>query len=74
MFSVSNALYSEYVVYARKNGLNFTPAETTASQQKINELMKSYIARNLYDSQGFYPIFLRTDSAFRKAVEELGKK
>lgn len=74
MFNVSNALYSEYVLYAGKNGLNFTPAETVAAQQKISELMKSYIARNLYDSQGFYPIFLRTDSAFRKAVEELEKK
>jgi len=74
MFSVSNGMFSEYVVYAEKNGIKYPPAETSASQQKISELMKSYIARNLYDSQGFYPIFLRTDSAFQKAMQELGRK
>jgi carboxyl-terminal processing protease len=74
MFSVSNGMFSEYVVYAEKNGIKYPPAETSASQQKISELMKSYIARNLYDSQGFYPIFLRTDTGFQKAMEELGRK
>jgi carboxyl-terminal processing protease len=74
MFSVSNGMFSEYVIYAEKNGIKYPAAETAASQLKISELMKSYIARNLYDSQGFYPIFLRTDNAFQKAMEELGKK
>jgi carboxyl-terminal processing protease len=74
LFSVSSGMFSEYVVYAGKNGIIYPPAETAASQQKINELMKSYIARNLYDSKGFYPIYLRTDKAFQKAVEVLGKR
>lgn len=73
-FSVSSGLFSEFVVYAEKNGIKYPAAETAASQQKINELMKSYIARNLYDAKGFYPIFLRTDKAFQKAIEVLGQK
>ncbi len=74
MFKVTGGIYSEYITYAEKNGIKYPAAEITASQQRINELMKSYIARNLYDSKGFYPIYLPTDKAFQKAVETLGKK
>jgi carboxyl-terminal processing protease len=73
MYNVSSSMFNEYVAYAEKNGIKYSPAETASSQQKINELMKSYIARNLFDLKGFYPIYLRTDKAFQKAVEELGK-
>jgi len=74
MFNVSGSLFNEYVAYAEKNGIKYPSSETIASQQHIADLMKSFIARNLYDSKGFYPIFLRTDKAFMKAMEVLGEK
>ena len=70
-FQVTPAVYAEYVAYAEKNGLKFTPADATAAQSQLSELLKSYIARNLYDSKGFYPIFLPTDKTFKKALEVL---
>ncbi len=72
-FQVTGGIFNEYVDYADKNGIKYPTAETAASQQRISELMKSYIARNLFDSQGFYPIYLRTDKTFQKAMETLGK-
>lgn len=72
-FTVSAALYNEYIVYAEKNGIKYPPAETATSKLRISEMMKSFIARNLYDSEGFYPIFLRSDNAFKKAMETLRK-
>ncbi len=74
MFSVSSSMYNDYVAYAEKNGIKYPPAELASSQNKINELMKSYIARNLFDAKGFYPIFLRTDNTFQKAIEVISKK
>jgi len=74
LFQVTGSMFTDYVAYAEKNGIKYSPAETTASQQRISELMKSYIARNLYDLKGFYPIFLRTDKTFQKALETLEKK
>jgi len=74
MFGVTDKMYTDYIAYADKNGIKYSPAETAASQVRINELMKSYIARNLYDSKGFYPIFLRSDKTFRKAMETLENK
>lgn len=72
-FQVTGGMYNDYIAYAEKNGIKFSLSESAASQQKISELMKSFIARNLYDSKGFYPIFLRSDKAFVKALETLGK-
>jgi carboxyl-terminal processing protease len=73
-FEVGGGLYNEYIAYAEKNGIKYPPAETAMSQLKVSELMKSYIARNLFDAKGFYPIFLRSDKTFQKAMETLGKK
>jgi carboxyl-terminal processing protease len=73
-FQVNSGMYSDYIAYAEKNGIKYSPSETAASQLKINELMKSYIARNLFDSKGFYPIYLRTDKTFQKAIEVFAKK
>ena len=73
MFEISGSTYADYVAFAEKNGIKYPPAETATSQNRISELMKSYIARNLYDSKGFYPIFLRSDKAFQKAIETLRK-
>ncbi|MFZ4549217.1 MAG: hypothetical protein ACOYN4_17345, partial [Bacteroidales bacterium] len=73
-FQVTETIYNEYIAYAAKNEIKYPPAEITSSKEKIKELMKSYIARNLFDSKGFYPIYLRTDKTFQKAMEVLGNK
>ena len=73
-FVVTHAMYAEFVAYADKNGIKYPAAETASSRGHISDLMKSYIARNLYDSKGFYPIFLRTDKTFVKAMETLAKQ
>ena len=73
-FQVTENIYNEYIAYAAKNEIKYPPAETAASKEKISELIKIYIARNLFDSKGFYPIYLRTDKTFQKAMEVLGQK
>lgn len=70
-FTVSQELYNEYSGYALKNGISATPAEIAYSRGKVSELMKAYIIRNLYDDKGFYPVYLRSDSGYRKALEVL---
>jgi carboxyl-terminal processing protease len=70
-FSVSPAMFSEFVSYAEKNGIKYPSADISASRNHVSNLLKSYIARNLFDAKGFYPIFLPTDNGFKKAVEVL---
>ncbi len=72
-FTVSPALFSEFVEYAQKNGVKHTAAAAVArSEKKVKDLMKAYVARNLFDDKGFYPIYLKTDKTLQKALGELG--
>jgi hypothetical protein len=43
------------------------------AKNDISNLMKALIARNIFDDKGFYPVYLKTDKTFLKAVEELKK-
>lgn len=68
-FSITPALYGEFVAYAEKNGVKAAPAARSSSELRIAGLLKAFIARNIYNDAGFYPIYLRTDKTFLKAVE-----
>ncbi len=67
-FMISDAVFNEYVIFAANHGIKPTEAEIKSSAQKIKELLKAFIARNLFDDKGFYPIYLRTDKTFEKAL------
>jgi carboxyl-terminal processing protease len=72
-FSITPGIYSEYVAYAGKNGIVSTPQEIASSSQRLSDLIKAFIGRNLFDDKGFYPIYLRTDKGFLRAVKEMEK-
>ena len=72
-FSVSQALFNEYVAYAAKNGIHPGQGEIAPSMSHIMALLEAYIARNLYDNEGFYPIYLRTDKGFERALKEVAR-
>jgi len=72
-FSVSQALFNEYVAYAAKNGIHPGQGEIAPSMSHIMALLEAYIARNLYDNEGFYPIYLRTDKGFERALKEVNR-
>ncbi|MCO5265001.1 MAG: hypothetical protein M9948_03840 [Lentimicrobium sp.] len=42
-------------------------------RNELTNLMKAYIARNIYDDKGFYPIYLKTDKTFQKSLVEIMK-
>jgi carboxyl-terminal processing protease len=72
-YSISNALLNEFTDYAAKNGIPKTTKGYAASIDKVKLLLKAFIGRSLFDDKGFYPIYLKTDNTFEKAVEVLSK-
>jgi carboxyl-terminal processing protease len=72
-FRIAPALYSEFVAYAGKQGVNVDARRVASSHYRISELLKAFIARNIYNDAGFYPIYLRNDKAFLKALEIVNK-
>jgi carboxyl-terminal processing protease len=72
-FLINNNMIREFINYASANGVNKETPGFNESMDKIKILLKAFIARNLFDDIGFYPIYLKTDNAFLKAVEEINK-
>ena len=72
-FQISNTLFNEFIAYAEEMGIDKDPRGIRQSEQRIKILMKAFIARNLYDDDGFYPVYHRIDETFLRAIDYLEK-
>ncbi len=70
-FKMSNSIFNDFVAYADKKGIKAKNSDVEKSRESVCNLFKSYVARNLYDDEGFYPIYQKNDPVLLKAVEEL---
>ncbi len=60
---------SDFIAYAIKGGAKPEEKMINESKELIHRQIKANIARLLFGSEGFYPIVLKSDKAFLKAVE-----
>ena len=70
-FVVSETMFGELVKLAEEKGIKGTDEQRQAARREANILLKAYIARNLFDDEGFYPIYAPMDEVLQKALEEL---
>lgn len=73
-FSISNELMKSFIDYADKNGVKKSDAQIKKSEALIKNYLKASIARNIWNDEGFYPIYNKDDKALQKAVDFLDKK
>jgi len=67
-FNITDRMFRDFLKYAEENGVARDEEGIKTSEYRIKNLIKSLIARNIFDDKGFYPIYLRTDSTFIEAV------
>ncbi len=72
-FTVSEAMFNELVKRADEKGIKGTDEQKQVARREADILLKAYIARNLFDDEGFYPIYAPMDEILQRAVEELKK-
>jgi carboxyl-terminal processing protease len=70
-FVVSDAMFDELVKQAEEKGIKGTEEQRQVARREANTLLKAYIARNLFDDEGFYPIYAPMDEVLQRALEEL---
>jgi len=70
-FKVNNALFNEFLSYTEDMGIEKDTDGIRLSKNRIKTLMKAFIGRNLYDDDGFYPVYHRIDETFLRAIEYL---
>jgi carboxyl-terminal processing protease len=61
-------LLPKFVAYAGKNGVSPINEQIAVSEKVINVQLKAYIARNMLDNKGFYPIWQDIDRTLLDAL------
>lgn len=67
-FEVNDKMLTGLVAIAETNKLKFNEKEFKRSNKLIRLLVKAYIARGVWDNEGFYPIFNEQDEIYQKAI------
>lgn len=70
-FRVTDAMFNELVAQAEKKGIKGNEVEKQVARKEADILLKAYIARDLFDDEGFYPIYREMDDVLQKALEVL---
>ena len=66
-------LLDQFVQYAAANGIKRDPEGLKISGNIIHTQIKAYIARNILDNKGFYPIWEKIDTTLKYAIDFLKK-
>jgi carboxyl-terminal processing protease len=69
----SQPLTNQFVQYASAGNIKMDREGLKISGEIINTQIKAYIARNMLDNKGFYPIWEKIDNTLIYAVDFLGK-
>ena len=67
-------LLMKFVNYAESNGVKKNVEEIILSEKIIMTQLKAYIARNIIDNPGYYPIIQEIDQTLQKGIEILASK
>ncbi|MBQ6770402.1 MAG: PDZ domain-containing protein [Bacteroidales bacterium] len=70
-FRVTDAMFAELVKIAEGKGIKGSEEQKQVARREADILLKAYIARNLFDDEGFYPIYAPMDEVLQKAIEVL---
>jgi carboxyl-terminal processing protease len=69
----SQHVLADFIKFAEKKKIKIDPKQLKRSKPLIDNELKAYIARNILDNKGFYPILGREDNVLQEAVKEMKK-
>ncbi len=68
------SILNKFIQFSRENGLKPDHNDIETSGNIINIQLKAYIARNILDNDGFYPIWQELDTTLKEAIGYLEKE
>ncbi|MBN2213898.1 MAG: S41 family peptidase [Bacteroidales bacterium] len=66
-------ILSKFVAFAKNEGVIPEQQEIATSAEILETQLYAYIARNIIDNKGFYPIMQHIDNTLQKAIEVLSE-
>ncbi len=73
-FNMTDKMYNSLVAYAKDKGIKQSDRKIKLSKKKIKILFKAYVGRNLLNEKGFYPIYHKIDTIFKRAVQVMEQR
>jgi carboxyl-terminal processing protease len=72
----SQNLINDFMIFAAKNNIPANPQVNTMSKSGfiLKTQLKAYIARNILDDNGFYPIIFKADNTIQNALSYFEKQ
>lgn len=70
-FEMGSSVFNDFIAFADKKGIKANNGDLDKSRESIQTLFKAFVARNIYDDEGFYPIYQKNDPMLLKAIEAL---
>ncbi len=70
-FLEKQSVLDKFIPYAKENGVNPDWKDLEESGEIIEIQLRAYIARNILDNKGFYPVWQELDTTLKKAIEYL---
>lgn len=70
-FKVTEGLWKEFIDYATSEEVAFNEEEFETCKERLDLLLRSTIARNLYDFEAFWVVYNSQDEAIDKAMEAM---
>ena len=69
-FEIGPKLFSDFTAYTINNKVKPDEKNIQASKSLITNQLKANIARLLFGNEGFYPVVMQDDSAYKKALSD----
>ena len=66
-------VFNEFTRFLKKKKIKADQKQMERSRPLIDVELKAYIARNIIDNKGFYPIIQQVDNVLQEAVKEMNK-
>ena len=70
-FSVTDAMFDELVKMAEEKGITGTDEQKQVARREVDIILEAYVARNLFDDEGFYPLYAPMDEVLQRAIKVL---
>jgi len=63
----------QFISYAREKGVQPDYNDIKTSEVILKKTIKAYVARNIIDNEGFYPIIADIDNTLQVAIDTISK-
>ena len=64
---------NQFILFAEDEGVASDQQQIITSKEILETQLYAYIARNIIDNKGFYPILQQIDNTLQKAIEVLSE-